>query len=225
MQHRKFLFDLSFDPPEERFEPAAPAPEPEPLLPPEPDPALIEAVRAAARAEGEDEGYARGRADAAASEAAKTATALALIGEGLQTLLSRIDAGEAARSAEAARIVATIARRMVPALARRSGFAEIEAVVAESLRRAVDEPRIVVRVPDAMFDEARARIDPLAQRAGFAGRVIILAEPSLGAYDCRVEWADGGMERDGARLWRDIENALRPALAAGDPEPFAADAA
>jgi flagellar assembly protein FliH len=215
MQHRKFLFDLSFD------GAAHEADEPAPGSAAAPGDARASALAAACAqaraegfAEGEAAGHAQGLAAGADEAAAATLASFAAIADRLGALLGGAEAASRARAHEAARLALGIARRMVPLLAQSAGFAEIEAVVTDCLRRAVDEPRIVLRVADAEFDRARERIDALAREAGFAGRVIVLAEPEFGPGDCRVEWADGGSERDAERLWREIEGTLARSLAA-----------
>ncbi|MBX6322342.1 MAG: flagellar assembly protein FliH, partial [Rhodospirillaceae bacterium] len=65
-----------------------------------------------------------------------------------------------------------------------------------------------VRLHDSLLDPLRERLDAVAAGAGFEGRIVILADPAMPVGDCRVEWADGGIERDTDRLWRDIEAAL-----------------
>ena len=32
----------------------------------------------------------------------------------------------------------------------------------------------------------------------FEGRLVVLAEPDIAVGDCRIEWADGGINRDSA---------------------------
>lgn len=113
-----------------------------------------------------------------------------------------------------------IAARLFPALVRKGALAEIEAVVVQCIRDAVTEPRLVVRVPDAVFEAAQRQLAPLAAGNGYPGKLIILADDTLAESDCRVEWADGGAERDTARSWRDIDAAIALALGAlADPEP------
>ena len=51
----------------------------------------------------------------------------------------------------------------------------------------------MVRINDALYDAAHARIETLAKQSGFAGRLVILAEPEIQTGDCRIEWADGGV--------------------------------
>ena len=63
---------------------------------------------------------------------------------------------------------------------------------------------------------------PLAASLGFPGKLIILVDDELGQSDCRVEWADGGAERDTARTWREIEATLdRAMIALANPDETA----
>jgi flagellar assembly protein FliH len=214
---QKFLFDLSFDPPA-----AEPAPAPVEEAPPLP-PAITPEELAAARADGFAEGHRAAVADAdavaAAREAAATAT-LSLIEERLGALVAGL--GEARRDAEraAAELALAVARKIVPALARRGAVDEVMALAAQSLREAIDEPRIVIRVPDELFEPIRRRLDRLKAVSGFEGKVVVLAEEAMQGADCRIEWAEGGAERNEARLWREIEAAIErnlPPLAAPQP--------
>ena len=36
----------------------------------------------------------------------------------------------------------------------------------------------------------------LPARTAYEGRLVVLGEPSVGVGDCRIEWADGGINRD-----------------------------
>ncbi len=44
----------------------------------------------------------------------------------------------------------------------------------------------------------REKLDEIARAHGFEGRLVVLGEPGIGAGDCRIEWADGGVNRDAA---------------------------
>ena len=46
---------------------------------------------------------------------------------------------------------------------------------------------------------------PLSAQSGYEGKIVLIAEEALLPGDARVEWADGGAERDSARLWRQID--------------------
>jgi flagellar assembly protein FliH len=59
-------------------------------------------------------------------------------------------------------------------------------------------PHIAVRVNDALYATAREKLDDIARTNGFEGRLVVLGEPNIGVGDCRIEWADGGINRDSA---------------------------
>lgn len=122
----------------------------------------------------------------------------------------------------ATKLALAIARKIAPEAMRRQPVVEIEAMIRECLPELVDEPRVVIRVADAVLDEITDRIAGLAKGCGFEGNVVLLAEPSLGAGDCRIEWADGGAERDSGAVWHEIETGLERLLnTAAEPAPVA----
>jgi flagellar assembly protein FliH len=45
----------------------------------------------------------------------------------------------------------------------------------------------------------------LAKQSGFAGRLVILAEPGIETGDCRIEWADGGVVLERAAIEAKID--------------------
>ncbi len=165
-----------------------------------------------------DEGWNTGAAEGAARE---RATAEGRLTEALETIGGRLAeiAGTQAEALErtardATTLTLAIARKVAPELLRRQPLVEIEAMITECLEGLVDEPRVVARVPDALLDELAGRIDDLAARGGYEGRVVLLADPSLNGADCRLEWADGGAERDQAAVWRALETAIERLLGA-----------
>ncbi len=117
---------------------------------------------------------------------------------------------------EAANLAVAVARKVSPALMRRQPLAELEAMLREFLAQLIDEPRVVVRVPDALIDPLSERIDGLAAGCGFAGRVVLLPDAELSGADCRMEWADGGVDRITEDIWRDIEAGIARLLQAPD---------
>ncbi len=128
---------------------------------------------------------------------------------------------------QAVELATALVRKMMPSLCERGGFAEIEAVLVDMLGRVLKEPRVVVRVPEAMLDEMQARIGDIAKKAAYAGEIMLIADDRLGSSDCLVEWADGGAERNMDRLWSEVDAMLARALDAtfnrnsppGEPNP------
>jgi flagellar assembly protein FliH len=200
---RKFLFDISFDAPV--TEPPQAAPD---AAPADPSAAALETARAEGFAEGKEVGL----MEAAARDERRLGEAVERLASGVADLVADTARQAAAHEREAAQLAATIARKLVPELARRHGLGEIEALVIECLRSVQAEPRLVLRVPEVLFGPAKERLSDLTDAAGYGGKVVLLADAALAATDCRVEWADGGIERDCERTWRDIDAAISRAL-------------
>ena len=53
-----------------------------------------------------------------------------------------------------------------------------------------------MRVNDSLYAAAREKLDDIARAHGFEGKLVVLGEPSVGVGDCRIEWADGGVNRE-----------------------------
>jgi len=121
------------------------------------------------------------------------------------------------QSREALQVALTVVRKIFPRLAGRHGLDEVESVIRDCLERLRDEPRIVIRVADAVLDQVEARISEVAARAGFEGNIVYLAQDGLNPGDVRVEWADGGAERDSERLWREIDRITARVASTGSP--------
>jgi flagellar assembly protein FliH len=106
---------------------------------------------------------------------------------------------------DSAMIAIEVGRKLAQVALEAYPLKEVEALLADCLNKLHREPRIVVRVSQASAEALREDIDRLCAEHGFAGRVVIMAEPALVGSDCRIEWADGGVERDLATALAAIE--------------------
>jgi flagellar assembly protein FliH len=202
----KFLFDQSFDLPD------APRKGVARKAPPPPEPTYSKAELEAAHQAGVASGREAALAEAAQSTEAHAASSLSTLVAGVaQVLAARQSAIDEAQR-QACETMGILLRKVAPALSRKAPLVELEALIADCLREAFDEPRIVLRVADTLFEPVQRRLGALTAAAGFAGKVVLLADETLGPGDARVEWAEGGAERDARRLMRDIDGALARAL-------------
>lgn len=157
--------------------------------------ALERKVRAA-EAAGRTQGLADGRAEALAGIEAQMSATLERVLQACTRLLDTERDAERALEAEAAQIAHAMASRLAPALMRAHPLAEIEALVSECLDGCRREPRIVIRVHAELVEPLSARLEALKAASNYTGQVILIEDPALGPSDCRVEWPDGGAERD-----------------------------
>jgi len=199
----KFLFGVSFDnePVEPTHEPAVPHPVEERL-------SLSVSEFEAAKAQSYADGVSAGKAEASSNQQAQLNGLLSVIGNNLQGIATRNAENEKTRDEAIATAIKAIAYKFLPNMAESAGFNEIEAIVKKVLAELRDEPRLVIRVADMHVDACSSRLPQIAKQMAFPGQLIILGEPALGPADCRIEWADGGMERLENNLWAEIERLL-----------------
>jgi len=156
------------------------------------------AAHEAALADAGAKAYRDGVADAQADAQRRAAAALERIAAGVEGLAHRFAAIEARLEAEAVEVAVAVARKLAPELIAREPFAEIAALARDCFTHLVTAPHVVVRVSDALHAQAREQLEEAARTHGFAGRLVVLAEPDIAPGDCRIEWADGGIVRDRA---------------------------
>ena len=191
----KFMFETSFEGPEVDPPGAAKTPRAQTFTEEE-----LAAARELARAEGLAEGLEQARKEFDVSTNAA-------LGEIARQLTSAQYTADKLRS-ESLALALTVARKLAPALMAREPMAEIEAFIGECLADVVDEPRVVVRVNEALLANMAEWVDELTAANGFHGKIVVIAEESLAGSDCRIEWADGGADRCGEHLESEIDAAV-----------------
>jgi flagellar assembly protein FliH len=196
----KFLFETNFD--------RRSAPKPKAEKPVHTETALAQ-VREDAFAEGANAGLEQGRNE----QTARLAEAVERISEAMVGLgATQTQAMTETRQA-AANLALAIAARLAPMLVARAPLVELEVLIADCLADLTSEPRVVVRVASDLVEALSERIDALKQSAAFPGQVIVLGDEGMAPGDGRVEWADGGAERDLGGLIRAIEERVNRAAA------------
>jgi flagellar assembly protein FliH len=185
------------------------------------------------RAEGVAEGFAEGRAEGIAAgraEAQVEARAAAEEREAalLDRLAQRLSETMAMREAIAAgaersalNLAACVLRKALPALHRRLGEAEIEALLAKLSQRMAEPVTLSVSAHPELAAALRARLEALALRCRLSGRLNIEADAAIAEGDCRIAWSGGGAERTLAALLARVDEIVRAVT--GD-EPEAAEA-
>jgi flagellar assembly protein FliH len=149
--------------------------------------------------------FQQGKSDTEAQAAAARAATLSAVAQSLIRLIGEFDAAVRSVREESVTIAIEVARKLADVALQAYPLKEAEALLADCLHKLHREPRLVVRVAPASADDLRADIDRLCAEHAFAGRVVIMAEASIKGADCRIEWADGGVERDLATTFAAIE--------------------
>jgi flagellar assembly protein FliH len=179
----KFMFDIDF---------GAPKPANTVLL------SEHEAKLGEAETRGYRKGFTAGQQEAASESARRLAIAMESVAHSLSLLTRGLSAVEVRVEAEAVEVAVATGRKLAETLIAREPFAEIEALALDCFRELVATPHVVVRVNDALYEQAQVKLAAIARETGFDGRLLVMAEPDIAVGDCRIEWADGGMMRDRA---------------------------
>ena len=171
---------------------------------------VIEAERRRADAESVAyrNGFAAGQEQAHAQANERIAAALAVIADGLSRIERALSGIEARLETEAVEVAVAVGEKLSAELIAREPFAEISALAADCFRQLVATPHIAVRIGPDIYDEARHKLEEIARLHGFEGRLTVLADANLLAGDCRIEWAEGGVDRDRAAESAAIEDVV-----------------
>lgn len=175
----KFLFDTDFGAPDRARERASAA--------------EVAQKIAAAEAQAYRNGYDAALREARVESDRRVALALETISVAIRGIAAGFSGVEQRMETEAVDVAVAVARKLAGELIAREPLGEITSLVSDCFAQLVSTPHIVVRINDALYEAAHARIETLAKQSGFAGRLVILAEPEIQTGDCRIEWADGGV--------------------------------
>ena len=196
----KFLFDMDFAAPANTERQASRA--------------EIAQLVADAEARAFRDGFQAAQKEASVESDRRSALAMEEIAIQMRSLASSFKTVEGRVETEAVDVAVAVARKLCSDLVAAEPLAGIMALVADCLRHLTSTPHIAIRINDALYDRARERIEDLAKRSGFEGRLVILAEPDIGVSDCKIEWADGGCTLDRAATDARIDELVERYMAA-----------
>jgi flagellar assembly protein FliH len=86
-------------------------------------------------------------------------------------------------------------------------MAALEQAARDAFAQLRQAPHCVIRLHESLAEEANAMLTRLARERGFEGRLVIMGEAEIAAGDFSLEWADGGVSRDGEALRRRLAEA------------------
>lgn len=155
-----------------------------------------------------EEGKIQGAADAQQSIEKNCEMILENVRNALDTVMARHDEQIISMEKNATILVMAIVRKLAPAIIEETPLKEIESLVQECMRNNPLEPRIVVRLDEQILPLLRRKIDTLQTTCDYHGQIVLISEPMTNISDCRVEWIDGGAERDFEELMKSIEDTV-----------------
>lgn len=216
--NQKFLFDRDFDVEKVRQQQQQAEQEHAASVPP--PPTFDEETFNAARQDAYQQGLRDGLQQAEQSQQQMLMGLWDRVGHKLGALLERDQNRDAQAQSLAIKSAFHIVKKFWPKLQQTSVDKDVEQFVADHLAANNEEGRLVLRVNDMQLDAVAAQIPRLKELQGFQGKIITLADDSVMAGDCKIEWADGGAEKLGRHIMQQLDqlmerllgNLTRPAL-------------
>jgi len=167
-----------------------------------------------ARAEGRQQGIEEGTRSAMAQAAGRLAQAAEKLADHAAALNAAMDDHRHRTLTDAVSLASTIARKLAGHLVALYPAGEIEALISECLASLDGVPHLVIRCAPELADQVRDIAQTRITTSGFSGRLIVMGDPDRPIGDARLEWVDGGLERNQATLAEEIDRRIGAYLAA-----------
>lgn len=212
---RKFMFETDFD----NYQP--PEPKPEELS--EEDEPVQEAAPtysveelAAAREEAHATGRQEGTNEAADAIDLKIASTLAAIEGSFSELFRSQEEANETTLKSAISVAVTIARKLFPSLNQKNALGEVENVVVTAMDMVMDETKVTIHVNEDLKSGLEQRIESLIKSC--EGKLTVRGDAGMAPGDCRIEWNEGGAERNTDAMWKDIDLIIEKNIGGGDKD-------
>jgi flagellar assembly protein FliH len=156
----------------------------------------FERRQADAESQAHRKGFEAGQTQARTEISEKISKTMTRIADDLDRIHRGLAAIEARLETEAVQVAIAVASKLAPDLIAREPFAEISSLASECFRQLVTTPQIAVHISADLYEPAKEKLEEIARMRGFEGRLTVLSDEAMVPGDCRIEWADGGVNRD-----------------------------
>lgn len=173
-----------------------------------PAPTFTEEEMAAAQQQSFEDGKAAGLQEANTQFEHLIATALTQISQAIPSVFDHHSQTQIEHEAQALSVATAVSKKIIPAYAEKNSLDEIIHVVQRCLEPLHTEPRIIVKVHESLREDTQDKLKKNADQLGFEGRIVVMANDDIIPGDCRVEWSEGGAERDSEVLWQQIDEII-----------------
>ncbi len=162
----------------------------------------------AAQERGFAQGVLEGQRTARAEAEARLSEAAESLADRVLEILARADQDRAELEDEAIAFALALGRKLAGDALRSEPLAAIAEAAKAAFSHVRGVPHLAIRVNDALLEDVETLVQRLARERGYEGRLIVLGEPDIPPGDARIEWADGGVVRDQARIEEAVARVL-----------------
>ncbi len=156
----------------------------------------------------EEKGYEKGVKSASTEQEAQTQELLAKISDVLQALFVASKERAVTLEEEYLRMSVEIVKHILPTLEASQAQTVIEKFLQDNFANFCGEERLSFSFNPSMVRPASEIISKLAAQNDFEGKIAIHKDESLSPADCRVEWLNGGVERNSDKMLEKVDKLL-----------------
>lgn len=159
-----------------------------------------------------EEGRKWGQEETLAGRSAPQDAQLVKLSQQIAQSLSRTTEQMEAHQRQSIQLAYTIASKLAPALMARSPRGEIEALIEGCFTQHPSEPSLTILVAPSVAPDLSKNIKHLAKIHGYEGKITILADGALTGEAIRIDWTNGSIGHDMAKVGQDISRLIHTRL-------------
>lgn len=126
----------------------------------------------------------------------------------LLSLITDASAAHQTSEKQFMQILKTVVARMIPTMAEENAVEIINSFIATNFKNFNDEPKLSFYLSPEVIKEVQEKIVQLANHNDFEGKIALHKDTSLGISDCRIEWENGGVERNLGNMLEKVDNLI-----------------
>jgi len=160
------------------------------------------------REEGFQAGHTEATRDLTSALEQRLANTMDIISAQVANLFDAFAHDKEEHSRDAVAVATVIVRKLFPALNMDKTMDEITHMIIEAMQRTSGSPTLIIRVAPDMKGTVEAKVTELAALRGREGTVTVMADAKIAEGDAAIEWDGGGMVRDSALMWQEIDEII-----------------
>ncbi|MGI9436886.1 MAG: hypothetical protein ACR2Q4_18990 [Geminicoccaceae bacterium] len=143
---------------------------------------------------------ARTRAALEADLSARQTRAMEAVREQLATTGDQIEGWIDAVSKTSYCLALGLAKAIVPRALEGQPLSDIEDMLRDTIASLFEQPSLELRLPPDIIEQGQALLDRLGEEVGYRGRLVAVADPTIGTGDAKLLWQGGVADRNVTEL-------------------------
>ncbi|NBX04361.1 MAG: hypothetical protein EBR02_09965, partial [Alphaproteobacteria bacterium] len=109
---------------------------------------------------------------------------------------------------EMPKIALAVAEKMLAHALSEEAAGVVEEIALRCCDQMAGEPRLTITVHESLADTLKHKLKAIVAQQQEPMQILVASNPDMPKADCRVEWANGSMERSSEKLWQNIQQVI-----------------